>query len=291
MSLVNIRARKDSKIGEGEVYVGRQTKDLPGSVWANPFSIKQYSEEVCMKKFLWYFWSNELLYNNVVKCLKGKKLVTWFTKEAKNCHATYMSRLANDPGFFSRQKKGFLTLLKTPVADQDKEKPKERPMPPSYTARASVKPLPLQKRAVLTAAAKKAAAASVPETIIIPDDDDCSQKEYSTPSSATKSAVAAAAAVSETIIIPDDCSQKEYPTPSSTSPSIKARVKYVPEVIDISDDEEGEIIPVQQKKRKQPQKPPKVKGQLYIQDIQDSETDEEENSESLLFHVKKPKLD
>lgn len=90
--------RKNGKVVQGcDVYIGRACKmggwDLPRSIWANPFSVKDCgSAKEAVRRFEMYIRSQPRLLAQVGQ-LKGLVLGCWC--KPGPCHGDVLSRLAN----------------------------------------------------------------------------------------------------------------------------------------------------------------------------------------------------
>jgi hypothetical protein len=96
-TIVNVKKEKLQKRGikdfeewkskQNTVYIGRNmdfyVKGAKGSKWANPFSVKKYGRNECLKKYKEYILSNTELLNSLNE-LKGKELGCWCHPE--QCH-------------------------------------------------------------------------------------------------------------------------------------------------------------------------------------------------------------
>jgi hypothetical protein len=70
------------------VYVGRPSK------WGNPFTVKQYGREECLKKYDQWVKLQMVIDPDFLKPLKGKNLVC-FCKLSEKCHADILLKYAN----------------------------------------------------------------------------------------------------------------------------------------------------------------------------------------------------
>ena len=84
--LVRIRRVKNIVIQDCDVYIGRANNQggwrLRGSIWANPFKVKDYgsAHHVCML-YLCYIVKNELFHQ--IPSLAGKTLGCWCDRPKK----------------------------------------------------------------------------------------------------------------------------------------------------------------------------------------------------------------
>ena len=104
MSVVSIKKVELKKRGyrdlehwletDNHIYIGRNlsfyVKGATQSKWANPFSIRKYGREDCLKKYKEYILSNEDLMSKLNE-LKGKILGCWCHPES--CHGDILIKL------------------------------------------------------------------------------------------------------------------------------------------------------------------------------------------------------
>lgn len=70
---------EDWKANPDNVYIGRYVRYVEGtfqSKWHNPFSVKKYGREKCLKMYKQYLLNNKSLMNDI-KELEHKKLGCW----------------------------------------------------------------------------------------------------------------------------------------------------------------------------------------------------------------------
>ncbi len=79
---------------DDHVYIGRDmsfyVKDAEGSKWANPFSVKKYGRDGCLKKYREYIMSNDELLGQLDE-LEGKTVGCWCAPA--NCHGDILMEL------------------------------------------------------------------------------------------------------------------------------------------------------------------------------------------------------
>ena len=105
MELVNIRKKELNKVGYSDlldwlqdpnhVYIGRRNIYVNGtfdSKWKNPFSVKKYGRDECIRKYEQYIMNNPKLLNDLDE-LKGKILGCWCYPEP--CHGNVLINLIN----------------------------------------------------------------------------------------------------------------------------------------------------------------------------------------------------
>ncbi len=83
------------------IYIGRDmqvyVKGANGSKWKNPFSVKKYGLDECIRLFEEYLMSNKELLKDIYE-LKGKDLACWCKNGEcadERCHGDLLLRLAN----------------------------------------------------------------------------------------------------------------------------------------------------------------------------------------------------
>ena len=78
------------------VYIGRNMSfyvtGATASKWANPFSVKKYGREECLKKYKEYLRANEELMSQLEE-LRGKELGCWCKPDS--CHGDVLIELLN----------------------------------------------------------------------------------------------------------------------------------------------------------------------------------------------------
>lgn len=75
-----------------DVYIGRKNGDLGGSVWANPYSVKEHGRGKCIEMYREHLKSNlDLLH--ILPSLKGKIMGCWCYPES--CHGDVLDEYAN----------------------------------------------------------------------------------------------------------------------------------------------------------------------------------------------------
>ena len=106
MSVVSIKKEALKKRGyrdlehwletENNIYIGRNmlfyVKGAKKSKWANPYSVKKYGREECLKKYKEYILSNDNLMSQLGE-LEGKILGCWCHPAA--CHGDILIELLN----------------------------------------------------------------------------------------------------------------------------------------------------------------------------------------------------
>ena len=77
------------------IYIGRQTKNIEGSKWGNPFRLSKYNycRETVVTLYEEYITKNQELATSI-KELQGKTLGCWCAPEA--CHGDVLHRLARN---------------------------------------------------------------------------------------------------------------------------------------------------------------------------------------------------
>jgi len=101
MQVVNLKKKELNKIGynnvqewllsPNHVYIGRNLNFptagvvTPNSVWRNPFKVKKYGRDECLKLYAKYILDGELY--NKLNDLDGKILGCWCHPEP--CHGTH----------------------------------------------------------------------------------------------------------------------------------------------------------------------------------------------------------
>ena len=89
-TVIHVRDMRD-----GDVYIGRRNnrRNLPGSIWHNPFEIgKDGTREEVIARFQAYFMNRfDLLAQ--LHTLKGKRLACWCKPKA--CHGDVLAKLAD----------------------------------------------------------------------------------------------------------------------------------------------------------------------------------------------------
>ena len=84
--------------GKGQhVYVGRNmefyVKGAKGSKWKNPFSVKKYGREECLRMYEEHIRNHPTLKNELHE-LQGKTLGCWCVPDA--CHAQVLAKMADE---------------------------------------------------------------------------------------------------------------------------------------------------------------------------------------------------
>lgn len=106
MSVVNVKKVELRKLGYADfqawaadidnVYIGRNMSfyvpGATGSKWANPFSVKRYGREECLRLYRDYILSRPELLNSLEE-LRGKTLGCWCHPE--KCHGDVLIELLN----------------------------------------------------------------------------------------------------------------------------------------------------------------------------------------------------
>ena len=106
MQVVNISKKELNKIGyknleewlknKNNIYIGRNmsfyVKGAEGSKWANPFSVKKYGRDKCIRLYERYILGNEKLYKDLDE-LKDKNLGCWCYP--LECHGDILIKLYN----------------------------------------------------------------------------------------------------------------------------------------------------------------------------------------------------
>ena len=117
MSVVNVRKAELRRSGYADfeewaadsshVYVGRNmTFYVPGTVgskWRNPFSVKKYGRDECLRRYEEYIRSTPALYDALSE-LDGKILGCWCHPE--RCHADVLLHLRAEQRFALRVERG-----------------------------------------------------------------------------------------------------------------------------------------------------------------------------------------
>ena len=97
-TVVHLKRKNGVIVQDCDLYIGRHCSmggwTLPGSKWANPFSIKQYGtrDEVC-RLYEQYIRNNTNLYNSLHE-LSGLRLGCWCKPEL--CHGDVLVKLFNE---------------------------------------------------------------------------------------------------------------------------------------------------------------------------------------------------
>jgi len=108
MSVINIKKANLIKLGYDDlenwledpnhVYIGRNmVYYVPGakaSKWANPFSVKTYGREECLKLYREHILGNKNLMKRIKKELSGKILGCWCAPEA--CHGDVLLEILEE---------------------------------------------------------------------------------------------------------------------------------------------------------------------------------------------------
>ena len=93
----NIKDFEEWNAMKNTLYIGRNmsfyVKGTNKSKWANPFSVKKFGRDGCLKKYEEYIRNNEVLMNSL-KELKGKELGCWCYP--KPCHGNILLKLFNE---------------------------------------------------------------------------------------------------------------------------------------------------------------------------------------------------
>jgi hypothetical protein len=95
------RTKKDGIIVNADVYIGRKLTmggwNLQESIWHNPFTIKEYGLEECLKKYEKYIRGNNVLMNKIVHDLDGKTLGCFCKKKGNEpCHGDILIKIINE---------------------------------------------------------------------------------------------------------------------------------------------------------------------------------------------------
>lgn len=81
---------------DNTVYIGRNmsfyVKGATQSKWANPYSVKKYGREECLKMYREYILNKPELLNDL-ESLRGKELGCWCTPDP--CHGNILVELIN----------------------------------------------------------------------------------------------------------------------------------------------------------------------------------------------------
>ena len=107
MEVINVRKKELNKIGyrdlehwlenENHIYIGRNlsfyVKGAIKSKWANPFSVKKYGRDECLKKYREYILNDSKLMNELQE-LQNKILGCWCYPEL--CHGNILIKLLNN---------------------------------------------------------------------------------------------------------------------------------------------------------------------------------------------------
>ena len=100
-NLINLLAVNDLQSwvkGRNNVYIGRKTKDLPGSKWGNPYIIgKPHNRPTAVALYEQYVKRNQKLANSI-KELKGKTLGCWCAP--KLCHGGVLHIMAGNKAIY-----------------------------------------------------------------------------------------------------------------------------------------------------------------------------------------------
>lgn len=95
-SVVRIRRQNGEVVQGCDVYIGRRWTmggwNLPGSIWANPFAVKQYGRERALMEYENYIRTNPELIRRLPE-LRGKVLGCFCKPEA--CHGDILVKLLN----------------------------------------------------------------------------------------------------------------------------------------------------------------------------------------------------
>jgi hypothetical protein len=102
--LVNVKKKELNKVGykdfadwasnENTLYIGRNmsfyVKGATRSKWANPFSVKKYGREECLRLYEQHIRNDKELYNSLDE-IRGKELGCWCNPES--CHGDILIKL------------------------------------------------------------------------------------------------------------------------------------------------------------------------------------------------------
>jgi len=82
---------------ENTVYIGRNmsfyVKGTTQSKWSNPFSVKKFGRDKCLKLYEDYLRNNDKLINSLEE-LRGKELGCWCSPE--KCHGDILLQLLDE---------------------------------------------------------------------------------------------------------------------------------------------------------------------------------------------------
>ena len=95
-NIINLYTVKDPQSwvkGENNLYIGRQTKDLAGSKWGNPYKLPRYGLKTALLLYEKHIKCNEELLNASHE-LKGKNHGCWCSPQL--CHGEVLHCLAGD---------------------------------------------------------------------------------------------------------------------------------------------------------------------------------------------------
>lgn len=108
MSVINVKKANLNELGytdlmnwledPNHVYIGRNMVFyVPGAVkskWANPFNVKKYGREECLKLYKEYIMGEKHLMKKIQKELSGKVLGCWCKPEA--CHGDILLKILEE---------------------------------------------------------------------------------------------------------------------------------------------------------------------------------------------------
>jgi hypothetical protein len=108
MSVINVRKANLNELGYNDledwlknpdhVYIGRNMVFyVPGakaSKWANPFNVKKYGRDECLKLYKKHIMENPKLMKRIRKELQGKVLGCWCKPEA--CHGDVLLKILEE---------------------------------------------------------------------------------------------------------------------------------------------------------------------------------------------------
>jgi len=107
--VINIRKANLKKLGYRDlehwledtthVYIGRNMVFyVPGAVkskWANPFTVKKYGRDECVKMYREYILKNKELMAALPE-LEGKTMGCWCSADDESCHGNILVELVKD---------------------------------------------------------------------------------------------------------------------------------------------------------------------------------------------------
>ena len=82
------------RVPDGAVYVGRAAPGLPGSPFANPFTVREYGAAEAVSRYRGRLLSSPWLLAEMRRDLAGRDLACW-CPPGQACHADVLLDLAN----------------------------------------------------------------------------------------------------------------------------------------------------------------------------------------------------
>jgi hypothetical protein len=92
IEVINISRCKDFGKRIGDIYIGREFRNFPGSAWANPFHISsRESRDTVLDKYEIYIEQRiDMGEVNISDLLNAKRLGCWCSPE--RCHGDYLAK-------------------------------------------------------------------------------------------------------------------------------------------------------------------------------------------------------